>query len=125
MIHATTDVGVSLESTAHAKAYNNSIWLEAAASIHPRYPSTQYLSIINNLTNAAIFASEGATGVIETNFTNAQAASFVDPQNGDLRLAGSITTVSEQGQSLSGVEIDMDCEERPNGDFYDLGADEY
>ena len=126
MIHTTRGDGISLESTTHTKVYNNSIWLEDDAfSIHPRYPATQYLSVINNLTNAAIFASEGATGVIETNFTNAQLSWFVDPQSGDLRLADSITTVCEQGQSLSDVEIDFDCEERAKGEFYDLGADEW
>jgi hypothetical protein len=126
MIHTTRSVGITLQSTVSASVYNNSIWLEDDDfSIHPRFATTQYLSIINNLTNAMIFAGEGATGVIETNFTNAQLSWFVDPAGGDLRLADSITTVCEQGQSLSDVEIDFDCEERPKGDFYDLGADEY
>lgn len=60
-----------------------------------------------------IFASEGATGVIETNFTNAQRSWFVDPAGGYLRLADSIATAVNKGQTLSAVEHDFDCEEQP------------
>lgn len=57
-------------------------------------------SIINNLTNAAIAGS------------------------GDLRLATAAPGVVDQGQPLAEVTQDIDCDIRPNGGGYDIGADE-
>lgn len=78
-----------------------------------------------NFTNGYIWLRDGATGVVETNVTDAQRSWFVDAAAGDLRLTDSIATVVDQGQALTAVEHDFDCEERPKGDEYDIGADEY
>lgn len=58
------------------------------------FAATQFASIINNITNASIADREGGTGVVD------------------------------KGQSLSAVTQDVDCESRPKGSGYDIGADE-
>jgi hypothetical protein len=126
MVHVTRDVGITLQSAVSASVYNNTIWVEMYHSaIEYRWEHTQLASIINNLTNALIRAREGATGTVETNVTNAELSWFVDPAMGDLCLADSIGAVVDLGQSLTEVELDFDCEERPKGSAYDIGADEY
>jgi hypothetical protein len=123
----TMNVGIRLESAASVSIYNNSIFVESdqEAAIEYRYAGTQYASIINNLANAEIWARDGATGVVETNVTDAQLSWFEDAEEGDLHLVRAVEAVVDQGQTLSAVELDFDCEERPKGDGYDIGADEY
>ncbi|UCF05464.1 MAG: right-handed parallel beta-helix repeat-containing protein [bacterium] len=126
MVHTTMDVGIGLQSAVSASVYNNTVWVEAYfAAIEYRWASTQHASIINNLANAQILGREGATGVVETNVTNAELSWFVDPAVGDLCLADSIGAAVDLGQSLTEVELDFYCEERPKGSAYDIGADEY
>ncbi len=126
MVHATNEAGIRLQSASYVSIYNNTIWVESySAAIEYRYAGTQYASIINNLTNAPIISLDGATGVEETNVENAELSWFVDAAAGDLRLADSIGVVVDQGTALTAVEQDFDCEERPKGEFYDLGADEW
>jgi parallel beta-helix repeat protein len=126
MVHTNRDVGISLNSAQYASVYNNTVFTENYSfSIEYRYGLTQYASIINNLTNMYITARDGGTGVLETNFTSAQAAWFIDPTGGDLRLAGTQPDAVDQGTDLTDVPIDYECDERPGGDSTDIGADEY
>jgi len=125
MVHTTRDVGISLETSVSTSVYNNSLFTENYFnSIEFRHSGTQLASIINNLTSAAIASRDGGTGVVETNVTNAIASWFDDAGSGDLRLTVADTTVVDRGQSLSAVTHDVDCESRPKGAGYDIGADE-
>ena len=126
MVHTTKDVGISLQFSSYTSVYNNTLYTENYVnSIEYRYLETQYLSIINNLANALVTARDGATGVVESNVTNAQASWFIDAGAGDLHLAMAYSAVVDQGQSLFIVPMDIDCEVRPKGDGYDIGADEF
>jgi hypothetical protein len=126
MVHTTRDVGISLETSTSTFVYNNSLFTENYSnSIEYRFLGTQFASIINNLTNASIASREGGTGVVETNVTSATSDLFTDAANGDLHLAKADTTVVDKGQSLAQVTRDIDCESRPKGSAYDIGADEY
>jgi hypothetical protein len=125
MVYTSRDVGIGLENSRNTAVYNNSVYTENYGnSIEYRFSGTQNVSIINNLTNAQIASREGGTGRIETNVTNARASWFVDAGNGNLRLSTAESTVVDQGQPLADVIQDIDCEVRPKGTAYDIGADE-
>lgn len=125
MVHTTRDVGIGLESASNTAVYNNTVYTENYMnSIEYRFSGTQGVSIINNLTNALITSRDGGTGSVETNVTNARASWFTNAENGDLHLVTAESTVVDQGQSLSDVSQDIDCEMRPQGSEYDIGADE-
>ena len=125
MVQTTRDVGISLETSVSTSVYNNSLFTENYFnSIEYRFSGTQFASIINNLTNAAIASRDGGTGVVETNVTNAIASWFADAGSGDLHIGLADTTVVDKGQSLSSVTRDVDCESRPKDSGYDIGADE-
>lgn len=125
MVHTTRDVGIGLENSSSTTVYNNSVFTENYMnSIEYRFAGTQGVSIINNLTNASVTSREGGTGNVATNVTNAQASWFANASNGDLHLATAEPTVVDQGQALAEVAQDIDCEMRPKGNGYDIGADE-
>jgi parallel beta-helix repeat protein len=125
MVHTTRDVGIGLENSSSTTVYNNTVFTENYGnSIEYRFPGTQGVSIINNLTSAAITSRDGGSGNVATNVTNAPASWFVNVGSGDLHLATSEPTVVDQGQTLSEVSQDIDCEIRPKGSGYDIGADE-
>jgi parallel beta-helix repeat protein len=126
MVHTNKDVGIALQSAQSASVYNNTVFTEVYSfSIEYRYGQTTNASIINNLTNLYITTRDGGTGVLETNFTGAQASWFVNATGGDLRLAGTRPDVIDQGTDLTAVPIDYECDGRPDGDSTDIGADEY
>jgi hypothetical protein len=93
-------------------------------SIEYRFGGSQGISIINNLTNKAIASRDGGSATVTANVTHAQASWFVNPGSGDLHLATSEPSVIDQGQPLGEVTQDIDCDLRPNGEGYDIGADE-
>jgi parallel beta-helix repeat protein len=125
MVHTTRDVGIGLESASGTEVYNNTVFTENYENaIEYRFPGTQGVSIINNLTNAQIAERDGGSGRVETNVTNAQASWFADAASGNLHLVTAEPSVVDQGQSLSAVTQDIDCEPRPKGVRYDIGADE-
>jgi hypothetical protein len=66
----------------------------------------------------------GGTGGVETNVTSAISSWFSDAAGGDLHLVVADTSVVDKRQSLSAVTRDVDCESRPKGSGYDIGADE-
>ena len=125
MVHTTRDVGIGLENANGTAVYNNSVFTENYRnSIEYRFGGSQGIAIINNLTNAAIALRNGGSANLANNVSNAQAAWFVNVGNGDLHLAGAEPGVIDQGQSLADVTQDIDCDSRPNGGGYDIGADE-
>ena len=121
------DVAVSLESTTNAQVYNNTIYMKNSYSnaIEHRFAATTGLTIINNLTNKAITARDGASAAVSNNITNAVASWFVNPSAGDLHLNYAVPSVVDQGQGIEGLTDDFDKTKRPQGIGYDIGADEY
>lgn len=121
------DVPISLESVEYSQVYNNTIFLENSYpnAIEYRFPTTKYISVINNLTNRQIIQRDRALGNVVNNITNAQADWFVDPAAGNLYLSGAIQEVVDKGQEIEGLYNDFYGKERPRGDGYDIGADEY
>jgi parallel beta-helix repeat protein len=125
MVYTTRDVGISLENSRNTTMYNNTVYTENYGnSIEYRFSGTQGVSIINNLTNAQIASRDGGSGRVETNVTSARSSWFVDVGNGNLRLTTAESAVVDQGQTLADVTQDIDCEMRPKGAAYDIGADE-
>jgi parallel beta-helix repeat protein len=125
MVHTTRDVGIGLENSSNTAVYNNTVFTENYPnSIEYRFSRTQGGSIINNLTNAQIAGRDGGTASVATNVMNALASWFADAGNGDLHLITAEPTVVDQGQTLADVTQDIDCEVRPKGAAYDIGADE-
>ncbi len=125
MVHTTRDVGIGLENSSGTAVYNNTLFTENYTnSIEYRFAGTQSGSIINNLSNALITSRDGGTATIATNVTSAQAAWFAGASSGDLHLNTAEPGVVDQGQTLADVSQDIDCETRPKGSAYEIGADE-
>ena len=125
MIHTTRDTGISLWKSENTLVYNNTVYTENYKdSIDYRYSRSHNIRFINNLTNKNIKKRDGASATLANNVTNASASWFVDATSGDLHLVTSPSTVVDQGQTLSEVTVDFDCESRPKGAAYEIGADE-
>jgi hypothetical protein len=123
--HGYSDVGISVESTPNAKVYNNTIYhVHNYSAIEYRFYSTTNILIANNLTNRSISLRDGASGQVTHNVTSAQLSWFKNPAIGDLHLASFISSVVDQGLSISGLTDDFDKEKRPQGRGPELGADE-
>jgi hypothetical protein len=128
MVHVMQDVGIGLESSPNTRVYNNTVYTGNSYqnSIEYRFSATSNVEIINNLTNRAITLRDGSTGIVQNNVTNAQSGWFVNATTGDLHLiSDSISTVINQGQTLTEVTDDFDGDARPIGSAADIGADEY
>ena len=129
--HDTTegfaDVGIAIETCPDCQIYNNTIYHEHSYSnaIEYRFAATTNAYIANNLTNKNIQARDGATGIDTSNITNAQSSWFVDVPNGDLHLDYAVPTVVDAGIPITGLTHDFDGDSRPQGDGFDIGADEY
>lgn len=123
--HGYSDVGISVESTPNAKVYNNTIYhVHNYSAIEYRFSPTTNILIANNLTNRSISLRDGASGQVTHNVTSAQLSWFKNPAIGDLHLARPISSVVDQGLSISGLTDDFDKEKRPQGRGPELGADE-
>lgn len=121
------DVSIGLEDARNSQVYNNTIYMANSYpnAIEYRFGSTSGVQIYNNLTNKAISERDDASGTVLNNITNAQASWFVVPASGNLHLKSSISSVVDQGRSISGLTNDFDKESRPKGSGVDIGADEF
>lgn len=126
--HGYSDVGIGLESASGAQVYNNTIFHEHSYSnaIEYRFAASNNLTIVNNLSNRAISSRDnGSTVLLATNVTTADAAWFMDANNGDLHLHSERSGVTGAARSVSGLIDDFDKQSRPQGAGLDIGADEY
>ncbi|MCP4398673.1 MAG: hypothetical protein GY801_15420, partial [bacterium] len=92
-------------------------------SIEYRFSATQNVMLVNNLTNAAIASRDGGSATLRNNVISAQSNWFVDARQGDLHLSSAVPQVVDRG-APSGLSQDIDCNKRPSGTGYDIGADE-
>jgi len=114
-----------LETSNGTLVLNNTVFSENYPnSIEYRFPATQGVLIVNNLTNAQIAGRDGGSGSVENNVTDAQAPWFIDIANGNFHLSTPVSSIVDQGRTLAEVTNDVDCEARPKGPGYDVGADE-
>ena len=89
------------------------------------HPDTQNVSILNNLTDAAITGRDAATAIVDSNLTSATAAMFVAPAQGDLRLRKDTGRVAiDMGIFTPHAPADAEGQPRPAGVANDIGADE-
>ena len=124
MVHTSRDVGIGLESARSVQVYHNTVFTENYSnSIEYRFSTTQGVQLINNLTNRNIASRDGGSATLQNNITSAQSSWFVNPQQGNLHLSSAVPRVVDQGAS-SGLSQDIDCNPRPSGTGYDIGADE-
>ncbi len=125
MVHTNRDVGIGLENAANTSVYNNTLYTENYAnSIECRFAGSSGITIINNLTSQAITERDGGSARLDSNYTQATEKLFVDAASGDLHLAGNTDGIVDSGSMLTDVSVDIDCESRPGGAAYDIGADE-
>lgn len=124
--HRFADTGIALIESPNTEVYNNTVFLEHAASsaIEYRFPATKNVVIVNNVTNKPIRARDDATGQVASNRTNASRTWFVAAASGDLHLVETATTAIDAGQTQDGLSEDFDGELRPAGRGIDIGADE-
>ncbi len=121
------DIGIGLESAPGTQVYNNTIYIEHdyLSAIEYRFSSTIDVLIANNLTNHVIRQRDGASGTVISNVTDAVSDWFVNAASGDLHLASAVPQLVDQGVSIPECVEDFDREARPQGDAYDIGADEF
>ena len=124
------DTGIALWYSPDTLVYNNTIYLahNYPWAVEYRFPETTNVSIRNNLTNKAIAARDGATGIVNNNVTAANSSWFANPAQGNLHLvdiAATRANVIDQGIALPEVPTDIDGNARPQGSAYDIGADEF
>jgi hypothetical protein len=121
------DVGIALESVNGAAVFNNTIFMEQdyPNAIEYRFPRTQNVKIINNLTNKRIQKRNHGQAQVKNNVTWAQKSWFVDPDKGDLHLKEAVEGVFNKGILLGDVILDIDGTVRKFRPGIDIGADEF
>lgn len=118
-----SDVGISLESSPNTLVYHNSIHIEFMNAIEYRFAETYDVSIVNNLCNRAITSRNGGEASVSNNIEVAQENWYLDPANGDLRLAFLVEEVVDAGEQLESVSEDID--QKPRQGNPDIGAHEF
>ena len=121
------DTGIHVADSPDTHVLNNTVFVSGTygAPIEYRFAGATGVVLTNNLVDGVIRARDGAQGTERTNLTGATAAMFVDAQSGDLHLASSAVAAIDRGTALSEVLGDWDGKSRPQGQGYDIGADEY
>lgn len=120
------DVGIGIESSPNTKIYNNTVHVAYQNAIEYRFETTTNVEIANNLTNRPITSRNDGVANLSNNYIEAETSWYMDATTGNLRLVTLNPNVHDQGTDLSGVvDYDIDQLQRPQGDAYDIGAQEY
>jgi len=119
------DTSIYLDQSPGTQIYNNTIYMENSypRSIEYRFAESSGVLVVNNLSNRPAGARDGATGTEGNNVFNAAASWFVNPAQGNLRLAASNASVIDKGRAVSGLTDDVDGQARSGAP--DVGADEW
>ena len=123
-LSSSVDVPILVADSPGTKIYHNTIIARGSYSnaIEYRFASAAGVVIKNNLTDGAIQARDGATGIVAGNVTKADLKLFVNPAAGDLHLIPRARTI-DQGVAIRGLTTDFDGQTREIP--FDVGADEY
>jgi hypothetical protein len=124
-LHA--DSGISVWDSPGTHVFHNTVIQNGTypVAIEYRFSTTTGVQVMNNLTDGAIIARDGAHGVMSNNYTAATPSMFVNAAAGDLHLRSNATAAIDQGVYLPEVPTDWDGDRRPIGAAVDLGADEF
>jgi hypothetical protein len=124
--HQSGDVGIVVNNSAGTKVLHNTIVLNGTYpnAIEYRFAATTGVEIRYNLADARVRARDGASGVVDSNVTDAPAGWFVDAASGDLHLTAAATGARDAASPHPDVSRDYDGEARPAGALADIGADE-
>jgi hypothetical protein len=121
------DTPIGVFDSPGTSVLHNTIFLNGdySSSIEYRWSDTTGVIIANNLSDAPIRNRDGASASLQTNYTSATAAYFVNPAGGDLHLKAEATNAINRGTSIANSPLDWDGSARPIGSAPDIGADEY
>jgi hypothetical protein len=121
------DAGITVWDSPGTRVFHNTIIQNGTYpdAIDYRFPGSNGVEIINNLTDGAIQARDGAQGVVHDNVTRATSALFVNAAAADLHLTGSASAAIDRGVRLSSVPVDWEGDSRTSDAAPDLGADEW
>ncbi len=124
--HDFDDVGIGLETSPDTRVYNNSIYIDYPNAIEYRFEATTGVEIVNNITNKRITSRNGGEADVRSNLETVSDDWFVDLEAGDLRLAGMVTSLVDQGEDL-GDELMYDIDKKLRSDYgtIDMGAQEF
>ena len=121
------DAGILIGDSPNTSVLHNSIILSGTYqnAIEYRFSGSTGAIIANNLSDAGIFARDGASGSTSGNVTNASTSLFVNAAAGDLHLKSTATSVIDKAASVANCPNDWDGDPRPQGSARDVGADEF
>jgi hypothetical protein len=121
------DTAILIADSPNTTVVNNTIFLSGSypTPIEYRFTGTTGAVISNNLLDGQVFARDGASGSVSSNYTSANAGLFVNPATGDLHLKSTASVAIDKGSATSPATQDWDGEARPFGSAVDAGADEY
>lgn len=118
--------GISIADSPNTRVAHNTVIGSGtyANPIEYRFADTANVTIVNNLTDGAITARDGAAAAQAGNITNAKPALFVNAAAGDLHLKPTAAAVIDLADVSTSLPTDIDNEARPKGQGPDVGADE-
>ncbi|HWF83876.1 MAG TPA: Ig-like domain-containing protein, partial [Vicinamibacterales bacterium] len=119
--------GILVADSPYTQVLNNTVFLSQTygTPIEYQFAGTHDVVVVNNLLDGVVWARDGATGVEDHNSSGATADLFTDAANGDLHLSPTASSAIDRGITVPNVLDDWDGQPRPNGNAYDIGADEY
>ncbi len=130
MIYRATGVGggagISIADSPGTRVAHNTVIGSGtyANPIDDRFVDAANLTIVNNLTDGAITARDGASAAQAGNLTNATPELFVNAAAGDLHLKPTAAAAIDVADVSTSLTADIDNETRPKGHGPDVGADE-